>query len=64
MGERYQVQLSDTARTDLDRLVWTRNPFYEGTSTQDMFARMQKDALWKPRYERLKGPMTKTPEPT
>ena len=44
--------------------VWTRNPFYEGTSTQDMFARMQKDALWKPRYERLKALMTKTPEPT
>jgi hypothetical protein len=26
--------------------VWLRNPFYEGTSTKDVFARMQNDPIW------------------
>ena len=34
--------------------VWTRNPFYEGLSTEDMFARIQRDAPWKPGFERMK----------
>ena len=37
--------------------VWIRNPFYEGLSTEDMFARMQKDAPWKPGFERMKALM-------
>jgi len=38
--------------------VWARNPFYEGLSTEDMFARMQKDAFWKPGFERMKALMS------
>jgi len=38
--------------------VWTGNPFYEGLSTEDMFARMQKDAPWRPRFERMKALMS------
>ena len=37
--------------------VWTGNSFYEGLSTEDMFARMQKDAPWKPGFERMKALM-------
>lgn len=37
--------------------VWIRNPFYEGLSTEDMFARMQKSAPWKPGFERMKALM-------
>jgi len=42
--------------------VWTRNPFYEGASIEDMFARMQKDALWQPRLDRIKSLMSRRPE--
>ena len=42
--------------------VWTRNPFYEGASIEDMFARMQKDGLWQPRLDRIKSLMSRTPE--
>lgn len=38
--------------------VWIRNPFYEGLSTEDMFTRMQKDAPWKPGFERMKALMS------
>jgi hypothetical protein len=37
--------------------VWIRNPFYEGASTEDMLARIERDAPWKPGFERMKALM-------
>jgi hypothetical protein len=38
--------------------VWTGNSFYEGLSTEDMFARVQRDAPWKSGFDRMKALMS------
>ena len=38
--------------------VWTGNSFYEGLSTEEMFARMQKNAPWRPRFKRMNALMS------
>ncbi|MGH9558539.1 MAG: hypothetical protein ACRD30_04810 [Bryobacteraceae bacterium] len=37
--------------------VWTGTPLSEGLSAEELFARMQKDAPWRPRFERMNALM-------
>jgi hypothetical protein len=41
--------------------VWLRNPFYEGTSTKDVFARMQNDPIWKARLAQIRSLLDQNP---